>query len=111
MKKHISTLVSLSVIGITSIAFAQSDNDLLNQAKSIFSPLPDKTTPPKDNPITPEKVKLGKKLYFEKKLSIDNTISCNSCHLLDKFGVVEMHQQFIMLVYILLNFGMEEQKI
>jgi cytochrome c peroxidase len=87
MKKHISTLVSLSVIGITSIAFAQSDNDLLNQAKSIFSPLPDKITPPKDNPITPEKVKLGKKLYFEKKLSIDNTISCNSCHLLDKFGV------------------------
>jgi len=35
---------------------------------------------PEDNPTTPEKVALGKKLYFDKRLSADNTISCASCH-------------------------------
>jgi len=35
---------------------------------------------PADNPITPEKVALGKQLYFDGRLSKDGTISCNSCH-------------------------------
>lgn len=34
-----------------------------------------------------EKVHLGKLLYFEKRLSKDNSISCNSCHDTTKFGV------------------------
>jgi len=35
---------------------------------------------PEDNPLTLEGIALGKKLFFEKKLSRDNTISCGSCH-------------------------------
>ncbi len=35
---------------------------------------------PPDNPITPEKVALGKQLYFDPRLSKDGTVSCNSCH-------------------------------
>ena len=35
---------------------------------------------PKDNPQTAEKVALGKQLYFDKRLSGDNTVSCASCH-------------------------------
>lgn len=35
---------------------------------------------PKDNASTPEKISLGKQLYFDKRLSRDNTISCASCH-------------------------------
>ena len=35
---------------------------------------------PADNPITPDKVELGKQLYFDPRLSKDNTVSCNSCH-------------------------------
>jgi len=35
---------------------------------------------PDDNPITPEKVALGKKLYFDTRLSKDGTISCATCH-------------------------------
>jgi cytochrome c peroxidase len=38
----------------------------------------------KDNPITKEKVQLGKKLFFDKILSSDKSISCASCHLLSK---------------------------
>ena len=35
---------------------------------------------PSNNPLTEEGVALGKKLFFEKKLSGDNTQSCASCH-------------------------------
>ncbi|MEW4526518.1 cytochrome-c peroxidase [Maioricimonas sp. JC845] len=35
---------------------------------------------PKDNKPTPEKIQLGKQLYFDPRLSRDSTISCASCH-------------------------------
>ncbi len=35
---------------------------------------------PADNPVTAETVALGRKLFYEKKLSADNTISCSMCH-------------------------------
>ncbi len=35
---------------------------------------------PEDNPISEAKVKLGKALYFDKRLSEDRTISCATCH-------------------------------
>lgn len=35
---------------------------------------------PKDNPMSAQKVALGKQLYFDKRLSEDSTISCASCH-------------------------------
>jgi len=35
---------------------------------------------PADNPLTVEKVELGKLLFFDSRLSRDNTISCASCH-------------------------------
>jgi cytochrome c peroxidase len=34
----------------------------------------------KDNALSAEKVALGKQLYFDKRLSSDNTVSCASCH-------------------------------
>ncbi len=35
---------------------------------------------PSDNPMTVEGVALGKRLFYETKLSRDNTLSCASCH-------------------------------
>lgn len=35
---------------------------------------------PKDNPMTAEKVELGKLLYFDTRLSKDGTVSCATCH-------------------------------
>jgi cytochrome c peroxidase len=35
---------------------------------------------PKDNSLTSAKVALGKQLFFDKRLSRDNTVSCASCH-------------------------------
>ena len=38
------------------------------------------------NPMTPEKIALGKQLFFDPILSLDKTITCASCHLLDEGG-------------------------
>ena len=35
---------------------------------------------PADNPLTPEKVALGRQLFFDERLSIDGSRSCYSCH-------------------------------
>jgi len=35
---------------------------------------------PEDNPMTAEKVALGKQLYFDPRLSKDGTVSCATCH-------------------------------
>ena len=35
---------------------------------------------PADNPVTEESVILGEKLFFDKGLSANNTVSCSSCH-------------------------------
>jgi cytochrome c peroxidase len=45
----------------------------------IAAHLPVITVPP-DNPQTADKVFLGRKLFYEPRLSSDNTISCASCH-------------------------------
>ena len=39
------------------------------------------------NPATPEKVALGRMLYYDTRLSKDRDIACNSCHKLDAYGV------------------------
>jgi cytochrome c peroxidase len=39
-----------------------------------------KDNTPVDNPLSPEKIALGKKLFFDKRLSLDETVSCASCH-------------------------------
>lgn len=35
---------------------------------------------PADNPLIAEKIELGKQLFFDKRLSKDNTIACVDCH-------------------------------
>lgn len=59
---------------------------LNEQARQLFWVLPSVAENP-NNVITAEKVELGKKLYFDKRLSKDNTQSCNTCHNLNTFGV------------------------
>jgi len=35
---------------------------------------------PEANPLTPQKIALGRKLFFDKRLSRDGTLACASCH-------------------------------
>jgi cytochrome c peroxidase len=53
---------------------SKCENTTYDPNLAIFVPSPT------DNPTTPEKVALGKKLFFDKRLSLDGTVSCASCH-------------------------------
>jgi cytochrome c peroxidase len=44
-----------------------------------LKPLPSMPIFP-ENPITAEKVELGKKLFFDRRLSGDGTMACATCH-------------------------------
>ncbi len=36
---------------------------------------------PEDNPVTAKKIDLGRKLFFDRRLSLNNTFSCAMCHI------------------------------
>lgn len=59
----------------------QLDKALL---KRFFEPLPDSIIDEQKNAAL---IKLGQKLYMDPRLSINDKISCNSCHSLSNFGV------------------------
>ena len=52
-------------------------------APTELGPLPPAPVP-EGNPITPEKVELGKRLFFDARLSADGSLACVSCHLPDQ---------------------------
>jgi cytochrome c peroxidase len=49
-------------------------------AHAQWETLPEVAPAPEDNPTTPEKVELGKMLYFDPRLSSNGTVSCFTCH-------------------------------
>jgi cytochrome c peroxidase len=52
-------------------------------APAEIGPLPPLPIP-EDNPMTPEKIELGKRLFFDPRLSADGSLACVSCHLPDQ---------------------------
>jgi cytochrome c peroxidase len=68
--------ISLAAGAVISIAVAAD-------VKPAAPPVPLGLLPvqwPKDNPYSPAKAELGKLLYFDTRLSKDNTVSCATCH-------------------------------
>ena len=59
-------------VRFTKVAREEIETDLL--------PLPRTVPSPADNPTTPEKVELGRKLFFDERLSGSNDMSCATCH-------------------------------
>jgi len=51
----------------------------------IFQPLVEVAENP-ENPITDEKVDLGRMLYYDTRLSENRSVSCNTCHDLAEYG-------------------------
>ncbi len=80
MKK---TILFLAVIALAATACGpdKDTKELMEKAKTTFGTIPTKM-PGAEND-TEALIALGKSLYFEKALSINNTQSCNSCHILD----------------------------
>jgi cytochrome c peroxidase len=78
------SLVAILAVGVTEASVialyaADADADLLKQAQGFFQPLPKNMATP-EFPITPERVNLGRKLFFDPRISVDGTVSCARCH-------------------------------
>ena len=65
---------------------AHLDDEVLYEMASTYLFALPHTAADEAHPITDDLVKLGKELYFEKAISLDKTVSCNTCHPLDNFG-------------------------
>jgi len=65
--KRFSALVLVATVSAPAVA-------------ANWQALPEVAPAPKDNPTTPAKVELGRKLFFDPRLSSTGTVSCNSCH-------------------------------
>jgi len=87
-------LNTILLLCISIDIFASSDIELINRTKKAnMMPIPQsklkllEIIDDKTNPITNRKIELGKKLFFEPRLSKSGLISCNTCHHLGKGGV------------------------
>ena len=79
--KNIIWIIITFLLLATTIAFADDTDRLIRRANRNFSPLTE-AMPGSEND-TPERIALGKQLYFEKRLSINDSQSCASCHVLE----------------------------
>ncbi|HVB35060.1 MAG TPA: cytochrome-c peroxidase [Patescibacteria group bacterium] len=85
MKRFV--LYAASLVVFLGMALPISADDLMQKAQQTFKPIPTAIPAVKGNTITPEKIELGKMLFFDPRLSASQVISCNTCHNLSTGGV------------------------
>lgn len=80
--KKLSLLVA-ALISVGSVFAGATMDAAALRAKALkdIKPIPQKV--PGSEKDTDLQIQLGKKLYFEKRLSADDTVSCNTCHAVD----------------------------
>lgn len=85
-KKVTVMLVMAFTVFLSMLTIAHAvdvPKDYLNH----FKPITQKVVDNPDNPVTPEKVKLGKMLYHDPRLSKSGLFSCNTCHNIATYGM------------------------
>jgi len=70
------TVVAALLAGVAGIGLTASASADMNSPLAALGP----PSAPPDNPITPEKVELGKLLFFDTRLSGDASVACSTCH-------------------------------
>jgi cytochrome c peroxidase len=70
----------LAVMTLTAGLAWAGKATLQEQSKSYFEPIPASAPELTGNPATPDKLLLGRMLYFEPRLSASSLISCQTCH-------------------------------
>jgi cytochrome c peroxidase len=78
MKK---TLLLTVILGILILAAANIDLiNLIGYSTQTHPTYITKNNTPNNNPITDKGATLGRVLFYDKKLSVNNTIACSNCH-------------------------------
>jgi cytochrome c peroxidase len=83
--KWLALVLSLCLISVTYLLSESGKAQVNDEALKLFAPLPAVMDSP-DNVVTDAKVKLGRVLYYDPRLSASQKISCNTCHPLDAYG-------------------------
>ncbi len=63
-----------------ALSFPVQADELRDRIADSFTALPSTIPALKDNPVTEEKIALGKGLFFDPRMSASGVFSCNSCH-------------------------------
>lgn len=82
LPKHNLLLIALLSAATTA---ARAETDLSDAFLPLFKPLPKEAATP-SNDLSEARINLGRQLYFENRISKGAKMSCNSCHVLDKYG-------------------------
>ncbi len=80
MKLKPNLRLSSAIVLVTALGTPVFASELLDDARDYFEPLPSTVPALNDNVITPEKIDLGKALFFDPRMSASGVFSCNSCH-------------------------------
>ena len=78
-----SFLLAAALLAAAGAGLAGSQNAKMSQADGYRWELPEGFPRPKipaDNPMTDAKVRLGRYLFYDKRMSVNGTESCGSCH-------------------------------
>jgi cytochrome c peroxidase len=81
----VATLAAFALAGAGCKGGGEAAVQMDTTQLALYGPLPAAMENPA-NPITDAKIELGRKLYFEARLSASDDISCNSCHDLPHYG-------------------------
>ncbi|ANW95892.1 cytochrome-c peroxidase [Wenyingzhuangia fucanilytica] len=71
-----------SIVGtfLLMVACQSSTQKTTKAMEDVYLPLPQQIITPKNNPITPEKVALGRLLFYDPILSGNKEVACATCH-------------------------------
>ena len=86
-----ATLVTLAA-STPFVSNANAEQENYEKYKQLFKPLPTTPPVPADNPITEEKVKLGKMLYWDRRTSKTGATNCGFCHHPTYYGAEPMRR-------------------
>src|SRR5262245_4748388 len=81
MPRALSRIFTSAVLALTTFGALAQDQDalLLQQTRALFKNVPADFADAQ-HPIAPERVELGKALFFDPRWSLDRNVSCATCH-------------------------------
>lgn len=80
-----SSSTSACVVAALALAACSDRSNLLDEARALFETLPTDFSEA-DYPTTPERVALGRTLFFDPRWSADQDVSCATCHRPELYG-------------------------
>jgi cytochrome c peroxidase len=80
MKRLLLAGVACFALAMAVPALSDDEDDLHKTARDLFRPIPAMVPSVQGNPVTREKIDLGRMLFFDPRISASGVLSCNTCH-------------------------------